>query len=453
MKFPLLTAALTGLSLLLNGCVATEPQVTSAPAASIDLPDAKRFTTGSPLPALRPNAEMVQDFLDLAFELESGRPLPVLSRFEGPISVRVLGRVPSGAEADLARVLARLRAEAGINIQRVSGQDASITIEFIGGGEMQRLVPQAACFVSPRTADWDHYRRNYRSNRTDWTTLQTREQMAIFIPDDVSPQEVRDCLHEELAQTLGPVNDLFRLPDSVFNDDNFHAVLTGFDMLILKVFYAPELRSGMTREEVAAKLPALFARYNPAGNRAAGRSETPQSWSRAISGALDGRNGVTTRLANARQATAMAKSQGWSDHRAGLSYYLLGRAALSQNGNEAIQAFLAADTVFRSRPETRIQAANVAMQLAAFAFSAGRPDQAIEMINANLQTVVDSENAALLSLMLMLKAEALEAEGRASEARAVRLDSLGWARYGFGSAREVQDRLQEIAALAPKAQG
>jgi len=34
-----------------------------------------------------------------------------------------------------------------------------------------------------------------------------------------SPQEVRDCLHEELAQALGPLNDLYRLPDSVFNDD------------------------------------------------------------------------------------------------------------------------------------------------------------------------------------------------------------------------------------------
>ena len=76
---------------------------------------------------------------------------------------------------------------------------------------------------------------------------------------------MRDCLHEELAQALGPLNDLYRLSDSVFNDDNMHTVLTGFDMLILRVFYSPALRSGMTRAEVAARLPAILAQLNPAG--------------------------------------------------------------------------------------------------------------------------------------------------------------------------------------------
>jgi hypothetical protein len=83
--------------------------------------------------------------------------------------------------------------------------------------------------------------------------------MAVFMPADVAPQEVRDCLHEEVAQAIGPLNDLYRLPDSVFNDDNFHTVLTGFDMLILRATYAPELRSGMTRAEVAAALPGILA--------------------------------------------------------------------------------------------------------------------------------------------------------------------------------------------------
>jgi len=42
-----------------------------------------------------------------------------------------------------------------------------------------------------------------------------------------------------------------------------------------------------------------------------------------------------------------------------------------------------------------------------------------------------ARNAALLSTLLLLRAEALELENRAAEAQAVRLDSLGWARYGF----------------------
>ena len=54
------------------------------------------------------------------------------------------------------------------------------------------------------------------------------------------------------------------------------------------------------------------------------------------------------------------------------------------------------------------------------------------------------------SALLMLKAEALEIQGRKKEAAAVRLDSLGWARYGFGSERDVRGRLSEIASLTPR---
>jgi len=55
----------------------------------------------------------------------------------------------------------------------------------------------------------------------------------------------------------------------------------------------------------------------------------------------------------------------------------------------------------------------------------------------------------LLSTLLLLRAEALELENRAAEAQAVRLDSLGWARYGFGSDWAVRAKMREIASLNP----
>ena len=45
-----------------------------------------------------------------------------------------------------------------------------------------------------------------------------------------------------------------------------------------------------------------------------------------------------------------------------------------------------------------------------------------------LDAAHEEENAALLSTLMFLRAEALELTGRASEARIVRLDSLNWAR-------------------------
>jgi hypothetical protein len=46
--------------------------------------------------------------------------------------------------------------------------------------------------------------------------------------------------------------------------------------------------------------------------------------------------------------------------------------------------------------------------------------------------------------MMMLRAEALELTGRT-----VRLDSLGWARYGFGADWAVRAKLREIGSLNP----
>ena len=57
--------------------------------------------------------------------------------------------------------------------------------------------------------------------------------------------------------------------------------------------------------------------------------------------------------------------------------------------------------------------------------------------------------AALLSTLLMLRAEALDLQGRTAEARTVRLDSLGWARYGYGPDWAVRAKLEEVSALNP----
>ena len=71
------------------------------------------------------------------------------------------------------------------------------------------------------------------------------------------------------------------------------------------------------------------------------------------------------------------------------------------------------------------------------------------LIAPHIDTARRRENAALLSTLLLLRAEALELENRAAEAQAVRLDSLGWARYGFGSDWAVRAKMREIASLNP----
>jgi hypothetical protein len=446
---PFLTACLAAFVLSACGAVAPTDRNADAPARP-DLPPVQRFRATAAEPPLRSNADMVRDFLDLSFQLETGRDLPVFTRFEGPITLRVTGAMPAPAGADLTALLARLRAEAGIPITRTSAPDASITLEFVNGQRLHGLVPRAACFVAPRVRSWAEYRGAGRAT-LDWATLSSRDHATIFIPDDTAPQEIRDCLHEELAQALGPLNDLFRLPDSVFNDDNIHTVLTGFDMLMLRATYAPDLQSGMTRGAVAARLPAVLNRLNPTGASQAARypGPTPEAFVRAVEGALGPGSSRGGRRAAARSAVSIAKSEGWRDGRAGFAWLILGRLTLSEDPVTAADALLRAGAIYHSDPLLAIHSAHADMQLAALALSQGDAETAMRLADLAAPRAAMAENAALLATLLAVKAEALDVQGRVSEAREVRLDSLGWARYGFGPESEVRRQLTEIALLSP----
>lgn len=417
--------------------------------ANIPLPQMKVFPPAPPIPTKRSNAEIARDFLELSFQMESGRELPVMSRFEGPIQLAVTGAMPASTSTDLDRLLARLRSEAAIDIRRTAQPDqAQITVAFLPLRTLQAAVPQAACFVVPQAITWNDYIRS----RTipEWGSLTTRTHATIFIPNDTSPQEIRDCLHEEIAQSLGPLNDLYRLPDSVFNDDNFHAVLTGFDMLILRAYYAPELASGMTRGEAAARLPALLARINPAGGRggAAPAVATPRPWINAIETALGPGTRNSQRRAAARQAVAIAQAEGWDDNRMAFSQFVLGRFSLASDPRNAWIAFQEAQRIYARSPETAIHAAHVNMHLAAFALSAGEAEEVLRLVAQSLPAATQGENAALLATLLMLRANALEALARMEEAQAAWLDSIAWARYGFGTGDEMRAQLSGLTTLA-----
>jgi hypothetical protein len=397
----------------------------------------------------RSNTSIASDYLDLVFRMESGRPIPAFSRFEGPITVSLTGAVPASAPDDLARLLSRFRAEAGLDVRATSGA-AAITVEFLPRAAMQAVVPTAACFVVPRVSGWDEYRASRNTSALDWTTVEVRDRVAIFVPSDTSPQEVRDCLHEELAQAMGPLNDLYRMGDSVFNDDNFQTTLTSLDMLILRTHYAPELRSGMTEGQVAASLPALLLRLNPSGGaaNAVARDVEPRSWTQAIETALGQRGSDNARRAAAARAVSIAMAQGWRDNRLAFSYFAMGRVNVRSDVGQAVIAFAQAQRIYQSLPGGAVHVAHIDMQMAAFALASGQADEAIRYADRAIPVVRQAENAALLATLHLIKAAALDLSGRGGEASALRLDTASLARYGFGTEGQVRARTAEISALA-----
>ncbi|WP_416544778.1 MULTISPECIES: DUF2927 domain-containing protein [unclassified Phaeobacter] len=420
-------------------------------AATAALAPAKSFARAHPVAPQRANSDIARDFLDLHFQLEGGTELPVFTRFETPITLRVTGQPGSGLTRDLEALLLRLRREAGLDLRQLTTGAANITIEAVPRKAIRRASPRAACFVVPNVSSLAEYRRYKRHPRTNWANLRARQRLAIFVPNDVSPQETRDCLHEELAQAIGPLNDLYRLPDSVFNDDNIHTVLTGFDMLILRLGYAPELRTGMTRAEVAARLPAILARLNPAG---AGRAAAPLprtslDWIRATEAALTPGTGRGTRLQAAHRGAAIARDLGWQDHRRAFNHYVLGRILQRDEPELAQQHFETALIYLQGRYDSPLLRAQIASRMAAFDIVRGDGASALARIRPALPVAARGENAVLLSSLMLLEAEALLLEGQTDAAYAVRLDSQGWARYGFGPDWAVRGAMREIAALAP----
>ena len=84
-------------------------------------------------------------------------------------------------------------------------------------------------------------------------------------------------------------------------------------------------------------------------------------------------------------------------------------------------------------PGTEVQRAHVTAQTTAFALAQGQGEDALPELNDAIKVMTKAENAALLATLLLLKSEALRQSGQIDQARTVRLDSIGWARYGFGS--------------------
>lgn len=407
-----------------------------------------------PLPPTRANADMVEDLLELGFFMESGRAIPQFSRFEGPVRVVTRGEATPLAQADLDRLLARLRSEAGIDISHASGNEAAaseniVTVEFVPRRHMRAVVPAAACFVVPNVASWDEFSARRRSPIIDWTRISQRRAAAVFVPSDTTPQEVRDCLHEEIAQALGPLNDMYRLTDSVFNDDNFQTTLTGFDMLVLRVWNAPELRPGMTRDEVAARLPTIFNRLNPAGRRSPGPAAgpTPREWVQAIEQALSSENNLEHRRAGAMRALDLARAQGWGGSRLALSLMLTARLAPRERGDAGLMALLTAAEIYRQLPGGEVHVAHLDMHLAVQALASAQYESVLELTDRARPIAERTENAAFLASLAFIRAEALAQLGEGARAERLRLDSMAAARYGFGSDAAARARLDEIARL------
>lgn len=438
------------LIVILAGC-APRPDTSPAPDLALQtraLSSQALFGAPQPQTTQVPNAQIAQDILELGFQLESGREIAVLSRFEGPVTLRLAGRLPPLAALETDRLLDRLRREARLDIRRHNGP-ANINVEFVPRAEMRRSVPEASCFVVPGVGTWDAFRASLRGGGLNWSDTIRRETVLVVAPSDATVQEMRDCLHEEVAQALGPLNDLYRIAGTVWNDDNFQTVLTGYDMLVLRVWNHPSLRVGMSKAAVAQRLPAILAELNPNGaqGRASAPSPTRRDWTDAVEGALSAAT-PTRSFSLARDALGLAVDTGWQDARLAFSLFLFARFAPPARGADALEALYQASRLYSTLPDAAVPRAYVDLHLAAQALGGKQYRLVRQLTERSIRAARLAENGALLSSLLLLRAQALAAQGAVAQAAELRREATPFALYGFGSDKAAEARRDEIELLA-----
>ena len=392
----------------------------------------------------RSNAAIADEFLSLVFETEGGTRIPRLLRYEGPVRVALDPRLAS-YRGDLQAVLGQMRAKAGLDIALARGT-AQIYIEQVPAAALRRYYPTAACVVVPGVSSFAQFRRGEFPR---WSRQQRLERASIFIPEGALPYIVRACLNEEIAQALGPVNDLYRVSDTVFNDDNVFNELTDYDLLILKLLYSNALQTGMGEAATRSRLPALLAQLNPAGQRQGHTSRADRRWKPLIETAMNPGNPRSSRLAAASRAIERARSL--ADHRLIHSLLIYGRLTLRDRADLAAPAFQEAYSLSqRLLGPDNLRTALTGMHMAAIALSAGRLEDVITLTTPALKTAQRHNDPVLVAGLQGMRALAFSQLGQTGKAAKSRLDSLTQARYAFGdNAGQIASAQAQIDGLLP----
>lgn len=130
----------------------------------------------------------------------------------------------------------RNRKQANVRVFFTNEQDATqVVAKEISPNATQHLK-QSVCL--------GHIRYNQQAEITRGTIV-------IPVLRAQAQNKLAPCIIEELTQMLGLINDSKVVQPTVFNDTTTDEMLTGLDYLLLKLLYAPEIKTGMTISQAA----------------------------------------------------------------------------------------------------------------------------------------------------------------------------------------------------------
>ncbi len=292
-RLRLLTGALALTALLtLAGCVSdrTPPAATAAaPPAPGPAPDQAtreamgyytkiqnfylttdrlRTDRGGPDAKFGPSA-LARNFLAVAFYEEFSqrdgalvaRPREVrLQRWTGPVRLMVEfgASIPEGQrQRDLAEIrglASRLSALTGLSVSLVA-DNPNFRIAIDNPSERRAIGARLLAFLPTASAGAVRSAAAMKADVycTVFSSMSGKssnyDRAFVVIRGELPDLMRRSCLHEEIAQGFGLINDSPKARPSIFNDNEEFALLTRQDELLLKLLYDPRLRPGMTLAE------------------------------------------------------------------------------------------------------------------------------------------------------------------------------------------------------------
>ncbi len=255
--------AALGTALLAAGCAATATQ--DRYDRTLAAYEAAGMMRTDPAPADAPfgNADLIRNFERIAFNMEFApgdalvaRSTPVdLVKWRSPVRWKLTGDGAAPRDRNsYRRLFARLHGLTGLEFQEVEDQP-DLFILIAGPGLRRAFVEQlrlagagSKIRILEEWAGNDLYpcvgQVGRSRERGGWKNKAT-----IVIKAETAGLLRESCIHEELTQTLGLLNDDAGARPSIFNDDQEFALLTAHDELLLRILYDPRLRAGMNAEE------------------------------------------------------------------------------------------------------------------------------------------------------------------------------------------------------------
>ena len=198
-------------------------------------------------------------FYDIALRAEYQPVAPVVKKWQQPLRVWMhsnAGDVQEQAHL-LKSHLQQLHNITGLPVHFVKSKaQANVRVFFVDEQDASEITTQEIHATAAQYLEESHCLGHIRFNHQAEITRGT---VIIPVQRAQAQDKLQPCVVEEMTQMLGLVNDSQQVYPTVFSDITPEEQLTGLDYLLLKLLYDPNIKTGMTYQQIA---PLIRQRLN-----------------------------------------------------------------------------------------------------------------------------------------------------------------------------------------------